>query len=268
MQRLSASLRITLTACLFFAGATLVQAADIPLSFEAASVKRAVPEGPFSVGIRGGPGSSDPGRFTARNITLIALIVRAYDVPAYRIAGPQWLSDDRFEVAATVPSGATREQFLVMLRNLLSERFHLVAHKESRQASVYALTIAKGGLKLKEAAKSADSGENQYQLEFDGRRYHVQADRLTLPELATILDAQVKRTVIDTTGLSGQYKLALDFSPLPMTATADAEAQPATDAGPAIFTALQQQLGLKLEARKAPVEMLVVDSATRTPVEN
>ncbi len=123
--------------------------------FEVASVKPGKPLGPLGMRfeVNGGPGTSDPGLFSCHNCALIMLIMRAYGLnAAHSFSAPGWMDDQRFDLQAKLPPETTKEQFSVMLRNLLAERFKRVVHHEQKETPVYYLAIAKGGLKLKESA--------------------------------------------------------------------------------------------------------------------
>ncbi|MGD0499753.1 MAG: TIGR03435 family protein [Bryobacteraceae bacterium] len=264
----------------------LAQVPDRSVSFEVASVKPAVPgPGPMALGVRGGPGSSDPSRFTATNLTLLAIILQAYDVPSFRLSAPSWLSSERFNIAAKVPPGTTEDQFRVMLQNLLADRFKLVAHRESRQAPVYALVIDRGGLRMKESVKRAPvetdrgmsaTGKDGFPIiplgskglwrNFNGDHFLIQARQETAADLAELLSEQLDRPVIDQTGLKAPYDFTLEFAPPEISAAPPADERESS-ASLSIFTAVKQ-LGLRLEPRKAPVEMVVVDSIHKTPTEN
>src|SRR6185369_276003 len=125
------------------------------LTLEVASIKpSSVPMGgPMRVGSRGGPGTPDPGRYTTENMSLSNLISTAYDLKRYQYSGPSWLDGERFDIVAKVPEGATKEQFRVMLQNLLAERFKVAVHREKKEMQVYELLVAKGGLKIKESVE-------------------------------------------------------------------------------------------------------------------
>src|SRR4051794_38092776 len=130
------------------------QPADKSLTFEVASVKPAPPPTPDSrgrimmMGPSGGPGSKDPGRVRYPFTNLRSLLTIAYDVKSFQISGPSTLDTERFVITATMPSNTTKEQFQVMLQNLLAERFKLTLHRESRELPMYSLTVAKNGPKL------------------------------------------------------------------------------------------------------------------------
>jgi uncharacterized protein (TIGR03435 family) len=110
--------------------------------------------------MNGGPGTGDPDRITCTNIMLRRVLLTAYEVRNYQIAGPDWLDSLRFDITAKVPDGATKEQFQSMLRNLLAARFKMTVHRESKELPIYALLTAKNGPKVK-ASVDDGSGGNQ-----------------------------------------------------------------------------------------------------------
>ena len=125
-------------------------------SFEVASVKPAEPPaagqgGAFRVMMRGGPGTPDPGQLTYSNVSLKNVIQNAYDVKGYQITGPKWLDSERFDITAKIPKGTTKDEFKLMLQNLLAERFKLALHRETKNLPIFGLVVAKGGPKLKES---------------------------------------------------------------------------------------------------------------------
>lgn len=129
-------------------------------TFEVASVKPAAPpeaNGRRMIFMRGGPGTPDPERVTFTGMPMMNLLTTAYDVKNFQITGPAWLDSERFDISAKIAPGATKEQFHLMLQNLLMERFHLVLHRESKQLPGYELVIAKSGLKLKESTEVIDT---------------------------------------------------------------------------------------------------------------
>jgi uncharacterized protein (TIGR03435 family) len=127
--------------------------AALPLlgqTFEVVSIKPTEPDPRgYSVSSRGGPGTNDPGLFTCENYSLMGLITRAYDIPSYRVTAPEWAQLLKYNVSAKIPAGATKEQFLIMLRNMLAERFKLTLHRDKKEMQMYELVVAKGGAKLK-----------------------------------------------------------------------------------------------------------------------
>ena len=291
------------------------QTAPLP-SFEVASVKVTAPtdiprsrSGVAYGRETGGPGTNSPGQFTASYTTLWSLILKAYGLESYRLFGPPSLKGDKFggsqyDIAAKIPPGATKEQFNLMLQDLLVRRFGLAVHWENRDLPVYALVVAKGGLKMKEAEKAPVGApvpappdlSSKERLDKDGfavlppgvqsmtydsgpnGSVRVSARMTTVADLVgTAVRNEVDRPIIDKTGLSGTYDFNLLFVPertRPANAAADVSSgqaalpDAASDAGPTIFVALERQLGLRLEPEKRPFSVLVVDKVNGTPSEN
>ena len=199
----------------FVAAVASAQTSEPPLRFEVASVKPAAPTAPGDLSSRmsGGPGTRDPLRFTARHRSVLFLLMEAYGVGAFYISGPRQIHDDYFDIVATVPAGATREQFHAMLRNLLEERFGLKAHFESRETPGYALVVAKGGLKLpKTRYDTSGTGANAPPPGMSS------FGRLVLPaspvsNLIGLLTKETDRPVVDGTGLTGRFDITLEYTP-------------------------------------------------------
>jgi uncharacterized protein (TIGR03435 family) len=194
------------------------------------------------------------------NVPLRRLIERAYGVKPFQLTGPDWIDNVRFDITAKYPGDTTNEQRALMLRTLLAERFHLAVHRESKDMPAYALVVAKSGPKLEDAKQSGDSTST-------GRgRFEDKA--VSMAGLADQLARQLEHPVVDKTGLTGIYNLKLEWTPddQPAGKGDGASGEPAL--GPSIFGALQEQLGLKLQTQKLPVEVIVVDHVDRTPVEN
>jgi bla regulator protein blaR1 len=217
------------------------------LSFEVASVKPSGPNDPFMYRLQPG------GRYIATAQTLKYLVANAYEVPLYRIAAvPGWSDSEKFNIEAKVgipikPWPDSNEQINEMLRSLLEERFKLAVHWETRQETVYNLVIAKGGSKLKTAADGESPG-----FEMEQGRIHSMA--VPSSYLAGSLSTVLGRTVLDKTGLPGKFDYTLLYAP--DGATPD-------DDRPSLYTALEQQLGLRLESSKGPVEFLMIDHVER-----
>jgi uncharacterized protein (TIGR03435 family) len=226
--------------------------------FEVASIKLAGPQpndGRLHTRISvWSPKGAEPGKLDYYNISLAETIGQAYRVQQNQIESADTLLPDRFDINAIIPAGTAADQIPAMLQTLLRDRFKLALHRETRQLPVYALTTAKNGSKLKpaESASGITSDTNR-------TGWHVSA-KTTMPQFAEFLARKLDRIVVDETSLSGAFEIVLDAAPYSLDGSQDA-------AGPSIFTALQEQLGLKLEARKAPVEILIVDHAER-PSEN
>jgi uncharacterized protein (TIGR03435 family) len=268
------------------------QEADSTLKFEVASIRVAAP----LIGderIQAMRMSRDPGRFTRRDTPLSILIMTAYHLNGFEFSGPSWLTSARFDVMAKVPEGATLAQQLVMLQNLLAERFGLKVHREKKEMPVYDLVIAKGGVKFKEYVpppppKEGDPPPAPFKFALDadgfpvvqpgggaysmGGKWAMNAE-FTMERLARVLAGQLQRPVHDATGLTGTYDLAMRWvegvgPPEAGAAASSDDAATAGSGGQGLFAALQSQLGLKLESKKGMVEVLVVDHCEKMPTEN
>ncbi|HEY4361759.1 MAG TPA: TIGR03435 family protein [Bryobacteraceae bacterium] len=220
--------------------------------FEVASVKpTATTDGSLSVDFPAG------GRLSVRNLNLKYLLEMAYSVQDYQISGgPGWIASAGFDIqAAPAPGGPEppREQVLQMLQTLLADRFQLALRRETRQLPLYALTVAKGGPKLKPAG--TDVGEMKTMLG------QLIVSKMSMSNLASILSFDLKRPVRDQTGLSGDFAFILEWTPELRDSTADPASRPS------LFTAVQEQLGLKLESTQGPLEVLVIDRLEK-PSEN
>jgi uncharacterized protein (TIGR03435 family) len=197
------------------------------------------------------------GRFTATNASLKTLIRNAYEILSFQLAGgPRWLDTDMYDIVATTAGGEriSADQLKLLLQNLLADRFQLKVHWETRETSVYALVLMKGGPKFRES-----SGEREPSINTQKGPGKAQMNGIGEPIsiLAGNLGNQLGRIVLDKTGLPGVYDWMLEWDP----------DQTAESTRPSLFTALQQQLGLRLEAQRGPMETLVIDSVQR-PAEN
>jgi uncharacterized protein (TIGR03435 family) len=241
--------------------AVLAQGQPVRPAFEVAAVKASAP--PQGDGIRVTMGGT-PGRLDYTNASLKNILARAYDVREYQISGPEWLSSARFDIAAKLPAEADRQQIPLMLQRLLEDRFKLVARRERRETPVYALVAGKNGPKLKPAEKPEDGSGCSTSYGW------VECHAVPMPTLAFALARLMDRPVVDMSGIDGKFDLSLRFAPEAGAAaprTAEGEA-PDPAAGPSLFTALQETLGLKLEPRKAPLDHLVIERVEKTPTEN
>ena len=227
-------------------------------------------------------------------MSLQNLLVRASGMEYFQVTGPDWMSSQMFEVAVKVPEGTTKEQFAEMLQNMLIDRFGLKAHHESREITRYELVVAKGGSKLKEAAETPASApppgpgragkpeldKDGYPLLERGRpgmaimngRARLFNPGMTMERLAGQLSGQLGKPVADMTGLKGKYDIGLYWSAEQMRAGAPgagpAPAAPEFDSGPTLERAIQEQLGLRLEAKKGMVDFLIVDHMEKLPTDN
>jgi uncharacterized protein (TIGR03435 family) len=267
--------------------------ADDLTRFEVASVRlspqpQGLPPGAVPAPkVQGGPGTADPGQITYKDIQLSALILRAYGVRYDQVSGPGWPYTQRFDILAKVPAGATAEQLNLMLQNLLLERFNLQLHHESRILPVYELTAAKNGPKLKESAKTEpaeipkgtrigapdDNGFPVLPLGYSGvvglpsnGHMRMTGQRVAISKMTGLL--MLDHPVVDHTGLTGEYDFNLDFAMATSRNDPAAPGADAPDAPPGVFAAVEDQLGLKLEPKKLPFDVLVVDHIDKEPTAN
>jgi uncharacterized protein (TIGR03435 family) len=295
-------------ACLLVAAATAMIAAPIAFglfnasaqaqtqpanrpSFEVASVKPNV-TGDHRVSIMTQPG----GRFVATGVSLKTLIGFGYGVRDFQIlGGPDWLDDDRWDVEArsqedSIPAVGptdpnTPGPVALRVQSLISDRFRLNIHHDTKEFAVYELSIAKGGPKLKlsedqSAIQPPERGSPPPPVPQRGEpmprgsmrmgRGELEATGVSLLGLVRALSAQLGRTIIDKTGLKGLYDFKLQWIPdmnqgVGLFGRTGPESPPpaADPAGPSIFTAIQEQLGLRLESARGPVEVIVIDSVQK-----
>jgi uncharacterized protein (TIGR03435 family) len=255
---------------LFPLGAAICQPAAPPPAFEVASVKPSTNEGGDTININ--LGTASHGVVTLTNTTLSECIQYAYNlVSEDQISGPDWLRDRklRVDIVAKAAPDTPLDQLLPMAQALLAERFQLVLHREPRPLKHFELAVAKSGPRMPEAKGDGPSSRIFY------GRGRLQYSHLSMHRFAVLLSRQLKEVVIDNTGLGGFFDVNLEWTPDDPAPTAsrgaDAQTRPETTAdtaAPGIFKAVQQQLGLTLEATKTPIEILVVDSAQKTPSGN
>jgi bla regulator protein blaR1 len=255
--------------------AVWAQTGGTPLAFEVASIKPSRPDDSGSViQTTGGEG------LIVTNASVRSLITFAYEIRDLQLSGgPGWLGTDRFNITAkTAPDdaafGATKPDSMTdaqrktytdrvreRLRTLLAERFGLVVHHEPKDVAVLLLTVSKTGPRMKAAAHEAGARQG---MRGTGRG-HTQGYAVTMERLAIYLETVVGRPVLDRTAITGEFDWTLDWVPDSPASGGDNSATP--QIGPTIFTAIQEQLGLKLEPGKAPIDSLVIDRMIH-PTEN
>lgn len=252
----------------------------------------------------GGPGSSDPGRMIFRHVSMETLLLAAFAMQPYQISATdsiqEWWNKNGsplYEIEATAPSGATRKDAEEMLKNLLVERFGLVYHLQKRDFDGYRLTVAKGGPKLTPAAPADgpqralppgtrqpldDQGFPIYQpgypkLGGGGRLgvIHFAARTATVKDLLIMLAGDLGVNALqleDKTGLTGKYDFKFEYADPrhsgPTVAAGDAPVDSIGDPAPDLFTALEKQLGLKLEKIKMPTDVVLIDHLNQQPTDN
>jgi uncharacterized protein (TIGR03435 family) len=262
--------------------------------FEVASIR---PSGPPVIGQVNIGVHVDGAQVRCTSFSLNDYIGMAYKVRNYQISGPEWLASDRYDINAKLPEGAAREQVPEMLQTLLAKRFQVKMHRDTKPYPVYGLMVAKGGAKLKEIPRDEADNKGDVDVKVAGGRGGVslnlgkgssftfadnrlEAKKLSMAGLADLLARFMDRPVVDMTELKGNYDIALDLAPedfrsmqiraaIAAGVTLPPEALRLLDnaSDSSLHTALQG-VGLKLEPRKAPIEVLVIDHAEKVPTEN
>jgi uncharacterized protein (TIGR03435 family) len=271
--------------------------------FEVTSIRPSAPPGPdhMNVGVH-----VDGARVSCTSLNLKDYISAAYKLKIYQIEGPDYIGSERFDINAKLPAGASESQVPDMLKAMLADRFKMKAHMETKDFPVYALVVAKGGLKMKESppdpnAEVGDPGEKPkapatnvsgsggrggVHIEYGHGSFFTMADnkfvarKLPMTSFGELLGRFEDKPVVDQTGLTGSYDFDLEFTPEDYMAmlirsaiaagvTLPPEALRALSgaSGDSLLNALDR-LGLKLENRKAPLEMLVIDHIEKAPTEN
>jgi uncharacterized protein (TIGR03435 family) len=259
--------------------AALVVCTATAQQFEAAAIKLSPPRAPGApIGTRGcvgGPGSKDPIRYICTNASVSALVVTAYGVKGYQIRPPAAEDTVFYNITASVPAGAAPEEVKAMLRNLLTERFHLMFHRAEVERPGFALVAAKGGIKIKESTPDDLAAPAKPVVDKDGFVYIPPRNRMAVGSangltrwvgnnvsvdmIAGLANSLTGRPTIDATGLTGKFDFVLTFAP--------ENAPPEVD-GVNVYAAFERQLGLKLESRKTLVEEFVIDRVEKAPFDN
>jgi uncharacterized protein (TIGR03435 family) len=291
------SMNATHTVILLVFGAAAAFAQDAPRpEFEVATIRPSAPitQETVTAGVR-----IDGAQMRAALLTLKDYIGMAYRVKVYQISGPDWISSDRFDISATLPGGVPTTQIPEMMQRLLEDRFQVKIHREKKDFPVYALEVAKGGLKMQESAPDPANANAKAPLNITGSgsgqgisvnlgrgssytfsNNKFEAKRLTMAAVVATLERFTDRPMIDMTDLKGSYDFALEVTPednrtmmihaaVAAGVSLPPEALRLLDGASiaSLFDALQK-VGLKLDARKAPLDLLVIDEARKTPTDN
>lgn len=287
-----------LLACSVFAQVP-AQPAPPRAEFEVASIKPFDPstEGQLLAGLH-----VDGAQIRAVGLSLRDLLSIAYRIKATLISGPDWTASERFVVSATLPAGSTPNQLPEMFQTLLADRFQVKVHKDKKDFAVYALVVGKGGLKMKETAPEPTNKEDDdpkgtsnvattrtgngatvnfgHGSSFTFANNRFEARKMSMALFAGNLERFADRQIVDMTGLTAQYDFAFDVRPeeyIAMSLRAAVwvgvvlppEAQKMLDANsPAALGDALQQIGLRLDSSKAPLDVLVIDDALKTPIAN
>ena len=243
----------------------------------------------------------DGAQIRAAGLSLRDLLAMAYKIKATLISGPDWTATERFDISATLPAGSFPAQLPEMFQALLAERFHVKTHRDQKEFPVYALLVAKNGLKMKETPPDPDADKDEpkgtrgvattavgngvsvnygHGTSYTFANNRFEAHKLTMALFAGNLERFADRQIVNRTGLTSQYDFAFDVAPEDYRAmllrsavwagvNLPPQAQKMLDeSSPAALGDALQQIGLKLEARKAPLDVLVIDDALKTPTAN
>jgi uncharacterized protein (TIGR03435 family) len=225
-----------------------------PASFDVASVRASVGRARESIQV-------SPDSVTMRNVSLKSSLRWAYHVMDFQVQGPEWMGSDRFDIVAKSAGPADEAQLQAMMQELLADRFKVELHRQTREVQAYLLEVGKNGPKFQE---SQTEGESDIQAGKE-RMTVVTVQRAPMSQLIDMLSRVLQAPVVDMTGLKGRYDITIDIAKyLP-------DLQPATgppDIVSVLMTGLQQELGLKVESKKTPLEFLIVDHVEKTPAEN
>jgi uncharacterized protein (TIGR03435 family) len=221
--------------------------AALPMSFEVVSIRPVPPDSQGTISLPAGT------EFRAHAMQLSVLVQMAFGINPNQMVIPEWAQGVKFDIAAKTGSETplTYEQMKPLMQKMLAERFQMTYHRETREVQGFEMVAAKGGLKLTPAKPGSPKGGG-------GGPGAIDLPNTTMNSLAGMLTAMLKRPVADRTGATGDYEVKLRFAP-----EEDAESTL-----PSIFTAVQEDLGVKLESAKVPVEMVVIDHLEKAPTEN
>ena len=207
-----------------------------------------------------------PKRFLAKNFPLRLLIAAAFDLnPRAVIGGPSWMDTSKFDIRAVTPGEVrpTREQQMAMVAALLTERFQLVFHREPKDFAIYALSVAKGGSKLRPSKASATDPTSVISTVYPDHVLMPARNASVQDFVAVLQRAILDRPVVDRTGLTGRFDFDLSWAPSEREFNGELAAAPVDTASPPLVVALQQELGLKLEATRGLTSALVIDGVQK-----
>jgi uncharacterized protein (TIGR03435 family) len=252
---------------LLLAAAAVAQSASPPFTeFEVATIRPNKPEAARYIRMQSAH------QFQAKNYTVNGLITAAYDLTPKAVSGgPAWADSDRYEIIAVTPGDQrpTYNDQMTMLRALLKDRFNLSFHREKKEFPVYELTVSKTGSRLTESQSHPDESPRLIATVYPASsggidKVVLPARNATMPQFASTLQrAVLDRTVVDRTGLTARYDFDLEWTPDETQFGGNLPPGPPDSGKPGLFAALQQQLGLRIEAAKGPVETLVIDRVDR-----
>lgn len=237
------------------------------VQFDAASIKIRAADTNADFGCTGGTATPNPIRFSCSRASLRMLVWLAYKLSYYEVLGPDWTSTARYEVVATMPPNTTKDQFRLMLQNLLRDRFHLAVHRETRQARMYALQIAGKPRLIQSVGSDPDEPDDPRNMKNRIFRDHrrLEFKKYSMDGFARYLTLATRAKVLNETGIPGVFDISLDYA-----LSTKLSADPSTldeSTAPSIFDAVKA-IGLKLESIKGDLDMLIIDGADKTPTPN
>jgi uncharacterized protein (TIGR03435 family) len=232
------------------------QSAEPAPAFEVASVKvSAVGEGQR---VRTDAIATSPDGVTMTNIRLKSVVQWAYHLQPIQVTGPGWIESNRYDIMAKASGPVSKDQLRLMVQTLLAQRFKLTCHKETKEMPAYVVTVAKGGHKMKPS-----EGEGEMDAKPSGKGLIVAFTHVTMAQLSEMTQSPLQGVVVDQTGLTGAWDFSLDATSFAMTQPTGID-----DLINMVIQAINEQLGLKIEQKKIPAELLTVDHAEKVPVEN
>ena len=206
-----------------------------------------------------------PGGVTMRNVNLRTCIRWAWHVTDFQVSGPAWLDSERYEIMGKAGSPATDDELRLMMQGLLAERFKLALHHQTKELAAYVLAPGKNGPKVHESATEGESS-----IAVNQKQFSVSVQRTPGSQLVEMLSNVLRAPVVDMTGLKGRYDQTLNVAKYAADLAAQGKSIDSAPMDPLalISMVLQDELGLKLEAKKMPLDLLIIDHAEKAPVEN
>jgi uncharacterized protein (TIGR03435 family) len=259
--RIAIGLSLILSAAPALVGQTPAAAPGSLPAFEVASIKPNTHAKSGGEGSRRQSFSVDPGRITLVNATLRSCLRIAFDVKDYQVTGPSWLEDERYDITAKAADAATEKEMHRMLQRLLAERFKLEYHTVTKELPAYVLLVGKGGPKFQESKTEGEFSAKPTS------RTSASFEHAQVSQLVDLLIDVMRSPVVDETGLKGKYDVQVDMTSY-LPDNFEHSNGPPPDLPGIVMTALQKELGLRLESRKMPLDMIVVDKMERAPTEN
>jgi uncharacterized protein (TIGR03435 family) len=241
------------------AGGLGAQTSSATPAFDVASIK-STRASAYREGSRRERIEAVPGSLIMGNVRFLTAVRWAYHVQEYQITGPGWIGEERFDIVAKAGSPVPEAELRLMLQTLLAERFHLAVHRQTKEMSAYVVTVGKNGHKLQES-----TSEGAMDVKPAGLMIAT-VQRADLDELASMLSQPLQAPVVNMTGLKGRYDFKVDMAPYITPEVTNAKS-PMDLIGVGI-TAMQEQLGLKMESKRVPVDLVIIDRAEKSPIEN